>query len=251
MKKPLVEGDHRLQRRVICHEVLDESSTVYLSTQQKKIELVKQMWTWYCTQLHNYPLLTKCATACFVASAGDMLAQCVAQTSNTTTSTKFAGNYDLGRTVRFGIYGACIGAPFSHHWNRFLDARIVAKRGSILSLNSAVFKKTVLDQVIANPLMTAVFFLSIGVMEQMQFKENQRRLEQSWRSTVLISYTIWPAVSFCSFALIPIHFRTIFTSTVGLGWGAYMSYSLSTANKEGCKRADNECACIPHQATSA
>jgi hypothetical protein len=51
--------------------------------------------------------------------------------------------------------------------------------------------------------------------------------DQFW-PMVFAGQKLWPAVSIVNFTLVPLHFRTLVGSVVGLFWGIYLSLISST-----------------------
>lgn len=44
-------------------------------------------------------------------------------------------------------------------------------------------------------------------------------------STLLASYTLWPAVNILTFKYVPCDLRILFANIIGLFWGTYISLS--------------------------
>lgn len=130
-------------------------------------------------------------------------------------------DYDLIRTLRFGLFGFAIGGPFNVWRFRLLDRFIkdTSLRGSV--------KKAVIDQIVVPPAFTALLFAYLGLAKQLSWEEMKVSFETDCVEVTINSYKVFPLVSIISFAVLPKHHRIVFFNLVALFWNVYVSHASS------------------------
>ncbi|XP_072539568.1 mpv17-like protein [Salminus brasiliensis] len=115
--------------------------------------------------------------------------------------------------VAFGFHG-----NFSFLWLRFLERRFPGKSISM------VLRKLLLDQTVAAPLATSVFYTGVS------FLEGKKDILEDWRKKFLNTYKTglmyWPFMQFLNFSLVPLYLRTSFTGCCAFVWATFLCFSL-------------------------
>lgn len=114
--------------------------------------------------------------------------------------------------VAFSFHG-----NFNFFWMRFLERRFPGTSAGM------VLRKLALDQSIAAPLATSVFYTGVS------FLEGKEDITKDWREKFLNTYRtglmFWPFVQFLNFALVPLYIRTTFTGCCGFVWATFLCFS--------------------------
>lgn len=168
-------------------------------------------WQFYLKSLEHKPLLTKAFTNFFLTVVSDSVAQLIGGIIG----------YSLFRCVRLGLYAATIGAVSGHYWHKWLDCSCFPREPTAWK---TVGSKIALDQMIFTPLMTGLFFAFLKAVEG-QPHMILPFISEKLGSTLLVGYTVWPAVNIITFRYIPQDLRILFGSAIGLFWSIYLSLS--------------------------
>ncbi|KAM7432625.1 hypothetical protein ABFA07_016985 [Porites harrisoni] len=169
--------------------------------------------TWYNEMLEKHPIRTKCITSGVLFAMGDFIAQKTAAGKNRSLDDK--------RLLRAIIYGSGT-APLAHvHFNflEWLVVRKIAFRASFVP-----FVKMFIDQFgYWAPCITAVYHVSMGVMEGLTYNETMYRLKTLYWPTLKACWMIWPAVMIVNFRFIPVAHQLNFCLAVSLVWATILS----------------------------
>ena len=136
--------------------------------------------------------------------------------------------WDRRRTVNMATSGFVVGV-FCHHWYNFLDHRIPGKRHI-----RTVFKKVMVDQLIASPIVILLFFVTLGLMKQESAAETMQEMKNKWIRLYAAEWIVWPPAQMINFYLLPTKYRVLYDSTISLGYDVYTSYVINepTSNIE-------------------
>jgi hypothetical protein len=168
----------------------------------------------YLILLEKYPLVTKSISAGVIGFWGDVLAQ----------SLHGKMSWNPTRSLQLGIYGLLFAGPLTHVWYNVLERWA----GNGTSFKIACIK-TLLDQTIAAPIFTCLFFTVNSAMSQLQethtfsFLLVQENVEKNWWSTLIVNWSVWPACMLIGMRWIPLHMRVLYGNVLGVFWGAYLS----------------------------
>ncbi|KAI3437713.1 hypothetical protein D9Q98_000161 [Chlorella vulgaris] len=171
---------------------------------------VRGAWNWYMEALDQRPLLTKAATSFVCVCVGDSLAQAIG-----------TAPFSASRILGIATYSCTVGAATGHYWHRWLETHVSPDNPTS---DSAVGTKILLDQAVLTPVMTAVFFAALKLMEGrpdaiLPF------MQDKYVQTLLAGYAIWVPWNYASFKFIPQDLRILAGNVVGIGWGMYVSVS--------------------------
>jgi len=171
----------------------------------------------YMASLEHQPLLIKSITAGVVAFGGDALAQTI----------ESPGSWNAPRSIQLGLYGLFVAGPLTHAWYQVLER--IAGGGN--SLKTAL-TKAAMDQSMAAPLFTGIFFAVNSLMAQIaesrtvSLVQVHNTLARNWWSTLLVNWTFWPAMMLVGMKYVPLNLRVLYGNVLGVFWGAYLSHTL-------------------------
>ncbi|KAG9277508.1 mpv17-like protein isoform X2 [Astyanax mexicanus] len=158
--------------------------------------------------IKSFPWVSNVTVYGCLFAGGDLAQQCLSGSEK----------LDWGRTrnvavVAFGFHG-----NFSFLWLRFLERRFP---GNSVSM---VLRKLLLDQTVAAPLATSVFYTGVS------FLEGKNDILEDWKKKFLNTYKTglmyWPFMQFLNFSLVPLYLRTIFTGCCAFVWSTFLCFSL-------------------------
>ena len=118
---------------------------------------------WYTSALTAHPLLTKATTLFFISAFSDWNAQNIANRGKAAADPAAPRTpFDPRRTMTFAVMGATFIAPIVHYW---FEALNTLAHSSLLEGRPAgvvVLVQTLLDQLLAAPVVLASIFMVIG-----------------------------------------------------------------------------------------
>ncbi|XP_062875178.1 mpv17-like protein [Trichomycterus rosablanca] len=142
-------------------------------------------------------------------AGGDFLHQCVAH--------RGSRDLDLKRTRNVGLVAFCFHGNFNYFWLRALESRFPGKSVGMIA------RKLVLDQSLASPLATSVFYTGVSALE------GKEDIFEDWREKFFNTYKTglmyWPFMQFLNFLLIPLYLRTVFMGCSAFLWAAFLCFS--------------------------
>uniref|UniRef100_A0A915JDS0 Mpv17-like protein 2 n=1 Tax=Romanomermis culicivorax TaxID=13658 RepID=A0A915JDS0_ROMCU len=125
--------------------------------------------------------------------------------------------HDWRRTGRFMIIGFCLGA-FGHKWYGILDRWIKEKTGR------ALFRKIFVDQVVASPIMNAIFIGGSTLLEGNDIRKTVKEFRRKFPHIYVADWCVWPPAQFVNFYMVSPQLRTVYVSMVDFLWYRYSSY---------------------------
>uniref|UniRef100_A0A1I7SA39 Mitochondrial inner membrane protein Mpv17 n=1 Tax=Bursaphelenchus xylophilus TaxID=6326 RepID=A0A1I7SA39_BURXY len=125
---------------------------------------------------------------------------------------------DYQRVLNFGLVTMAIVGPIQFHWFRFLSRFI---EGTSFKTG---FKRMVVDQLIAAPLLTSLFLFNIQLLESKSIDTSINRTRNVLGAVMTNNYKLWPMVQLINMSVVPLEYRIIFLQFVGLFWNCYISY---------------------------
>ena len=118
---------------------------------------------WYTTALTARPLLTKATTLFFISAFSDLNAQSIANRGKVAADpTAPHPPLDPHRTLTFAVMGATFIAPIVHYWFDALNALAHSPLLAGRPAGVVVLVQTLLDQLLAAPVVLASIFMVIG-----------------------------------------------------------------------------------------
>ncbi|CAL1602001.1 unnamed protein product [Knipowitschia caucasica] len=157
--------------------------------------------------IRRFPWVTNVGLYGCLFAGGDLVHQCFSSSEQVNwTQTRNVA------IVAFSFHG-----NLSFFWMRFLERTFPGNSFRI------VLRKLVLDQTIAAPLATSVFYTGLS------FLEGKEDITQDWREKFLNTYKTglmyWPFVQFLNFAMVPLYMRTPFTGCCAFVWATFLCFS--------------------------
>ncbi|KDN41878.1 protein SYM1 [Tilletiaria anomala UBC 951] len=152
----------------------------------------------------------QCATAGVLFATGDVIAQQAVE--------RKGKQHDIYRTLRLGAYGGLIFAPIASTWFGKVLERVNtgSKAGNVVT-------KVALDQSVAAPVFTAVFFSATTIMAGGSQGDVKQKLNESWWTTLKTGWMLWTPVQVINMAFVPVQQRLLFVNVVNLGWNTFLS----------------------------
>ncbi|CAM9471059.1 unnamed protein product, partial [Scytosiphon promiscuus] len=130
---------------------------------------------------------------------------------------------DFSRSAKVGLLGILLNGFALGAWYRVLDRYIGSDRTRI----QQVLKKCVVDQMVYAPFSITSFVGYAAVLNgggpSKVLGDTKRNLEETFWSTWLMDWKVWPAANLVMFRFIPSSYRPSFASVVQVAWQAYMS----------------------------
>lgn len=120
------------------------------------------------------------------------------------------------RTVRMGISGLTVGVV-CHYWYQYLDYLFPKRTFKV------VVVKILLDQFICSPFYIAVFFLTMGLLEDTTWEELQQEIREKALVLYAAEWTVWPLAQFINFLLVKPQYRVFYDNTISLGYDIFTS----------------------------
>jgi protein Mpv17 len=88
----------------------------------------------------------------------------------------------------------------------------------------SVVQKMLVDQIIFAPFINCVFFIANGILDGKSKAQISTEIDSKYKHTLVSNWTLWPFVQIFTFGMIPLNYRILFVSSVGVGWNTYLSF---------------------------
>ena len=141
-----------------------------------------------------------------------------------------AYSYSVIRTFRFFLFGGLVVAPIFHVWFGALDSvvgRMMAKNLLSTAISNSPkkigFVKLLIDQTVMAPLFTLIFFVSMGILENLSPSGIWEKTKNGYPQALMGNYVVWPLSQFINFSFIPLQYRVLWLNGTGFGWNAFLS----------------------------
>jgi len=164
---------------------------------------------------------TKALTAASLSALSTVLARWL---TSETPSENTAGAPELleklpawfqSRSAKMFAFGLLFAGPSAHYWNLWIEEVF---KGAPASALTAV-KKVFLDQVTYGPLCNFAAMAFIGLLVEGQpIRQWQRTLKQTFVTTQIKGWKVWPLATLINYKLIPVDLRPLFMNLVALFW---------------------------------
>ncbi|XP_035253203.1 mpv17-like protein [Anguilla rostrata] len=165
------------------------------------------MRTVFLKQTKRFPWIANVTLYGCLFAGGDLAHQCIAQREE----------IDWNHTRNVAVVAFSFHGNFNYFWLRGLERRFPGRSASML------LRKLLLDQTIASPLATSVFYTGVS------FLEGKEDVLADWRDKFLNTYKTglmyWPFMQFLNFVLVPLHLRTVFMGCGASLWAAFLCFS--------------------------
>lgn len=153
---------------------------------------MSRLLKWYQGHLARTPIGTQLITTGILFGAGDVLAQQAVERRGPL-------DHDLLRTGRMAFFGAALAGPVFVGWYRVLDRYV-----NLATPNKTLLARVALDQGAFAPVNIAFFFASQGILEGKTFGEVGQKISDSWGTTLIANWKLWPAVQLLNFKFVPL-----------------------------------------------
>nr|CAH0110802.1 unnamed protein product [Daphnia galeata] len=165
------------------------------------------------TMFSKYLLVTNVTISTTLSGVGDALQQ----QYEIVTGDNPNLTWDKKRTLDMSATGTVVGV-ICHFWYNWLDKRFPGKAFKIIA------KKLMVDQMCFSPFLIAVFFGTVGILENMSTEEVLEEIKsKAWR-LYAAEWVVWPPAQIINFYLLPTRFRVLYDNTISLGYDVYTSY---------------------------
>ena len=206
--------------------------------------MLRRLGALYLRANERSPVLTQCASAGIIATAGDMSMQLLERRNRASkTSTDMSptpSTIEWERTGRLAAYRATMFAPAYVLWLRLME-RVIGTSGL-----GVVLKKVVLDQALWTPPSMCVLYGWMGLAEHAQERvaaaggvvaalqatggvsdaardgiavlragldQGVERARECLWPTLRVNWPVWGVVGIVTFGFVPLHLRVIWVST--------------------------------------
>jgi len=124
---------------------------------------------------------------------------------------------DKGRLTRMGVTGF-IQSPPHYYFYKYLDQYYPGRTMKVIS------KKILLDQLIACPMFSVLFFLPMALMEGKTLANSWSEFVKKFPTVYLVDWVLWPPCQIINFYFIPTHYRLLYVNSVTVLWNVFLSY---------------------------
>lgn len=175
--------------------------------------MAQQLWSKYCDLLVTRPLITKGLTGGTLFAIGDLLAQKLDGTLDTT-------GYNPKRSLIGFCWSSCIFTPIGHTWYAKIFPRYLPQ-----TTTQHTIAKVALDQLCFSSVINTLYLSYTTTAHRGEF--NLAAIKAKWDAdfwTILkANWSLWVPVQFISLKFIPIPLQMPFLNVVVLFWSAYLA----------------------------
>uniref|UniRef100_A0A8C5G441 Mpv17-like protein n=1 Tax=Gouania willdenowi TaxID=441366 RepID=A0A8C5G441_GOUWI len=162
----------------------------------------------FLKHVRRYPWVTNVTLYGCLFAGGDFVHQWFSRGERT----------DWKQTRNVAVVAFSFHGNFNFFWMRFLERRFP---GNSVRM---VMRKLFLDQTMAAPLATSVFYTGLSVL-----LEGKEDIFEDWREKFLNTYRVilmcMSLSQFLNFALVPLYMRTTFTGCCAFIWATFLCFS--------------------------
>ncbi|CAM9467187.1 unnamed protein product [Ectocarpus sp. 8 AP-2014] len=204
----------------IVHSIVTVDATMWRgwTLQETLIRLPWDNWDSYEMGLLEHPIITKTAINVGIYLIGDWLSQVKWGREEDVALWEF----DLQRTLRNGLIGACFG-PVVHFYYNFSDWVLPPS----VPINRPF--KIMLDQSIYFCSKCAVYILLVSLLRGDSFEEARGTVKEKLKGVVTTGWRFWPFVHIFTYFLIPPRHRVLWVNCVDLLWSSILAGMTSGA----------------------
>lgn len=153
----------------------------------------------------KYLLATNVGLSVGFSVIGDALQQHIRLIRN------FQDDYDHRRTGKMGLAAVSFGFV-CHYWYLWLDRFLPGYTVR------TVVKKVVLDQIILSPVMWAVYFASLSLIELSGWQKFKERFWSKGGRLYIAEWIVWPPAQVVNFYFLPTRYRVLYDNVISLAF---------------------------------
>ncbi|MBN3320976.1 MP17L protein, partial [Atractosteus spatula] len=161
----------------------------------------------FLLQAKRFPWITNVTLYGCLFAGGDLVHQCLTHRDG----------LDWRRTRNVAVVAFSFHGNFNYLWMRALERRFPGRSARM------VLRKLLLDQTVASPVATSVFYTGVSLLD------GKDDVLQDWREKFLNTYKTglmyWPFVQLLNFLLVPLYLRTTFTGCCAFLWATFLCFS--------------------------
>eukprot|EP00659_Diplonema_papillatum_P007990 gene7990-12282_t len=101
---------------------------------------------------------------------------------------------EVARCGRAAAWRMFFHVPILHTWLNFLEKHVTGA-----SVRAVVTKKVLCDQLVASPIVHAMFFYYMTFAEGGTLQDGHQKLSDCWLRTMCFSYMLWPVAHMFTF----------------------------------------------------
>ena len=154
-----------------------------------------------------HPILKASLTSCTLYVLGDVINQQFIEKSL---------DWNVSRTMRFGLTGACLHGPWFYMGFKQLDTLLPSK-----TLKVAIYK-SLLGQIGLFAPFVGFFLTFTALVER---KDVWKYVKERYWDINRTGLYVWPLANIINFMFISSLYRVAYVNVVGLGWNTYLSFA--------------------------
>lgn len=171
------------------------------------------MFSKYASLIEKRPILTKCCTAFFTVSAGDILCQTLEHIRS-----PCEWKYDFIRTAKFASF-AFMFTPFAHTHYSVIMPKIFPSPDK-----STLVKSVIFDQTVYTPVYFLAYFAYMNCISGKSFDDLSCQLSIKYFESLRANWIFWPLIMLGGFIYVPVMYRVLYINVFGIFWNTYFSY---------------------------
>jgi hypothetical protein len=197
------------------------SADYFVLSQPKK----NSFFSWYSRQLDEQPIFTKCASACLIASSGNIFAQGIQHyKAEEKDKNKNGFVIDLGQVGRFAFLNAVFVAPVLHHWYQFINRAVPGKS------MSKVLQRVFWDEFVFSPVYIPVFLGGLWSLEGATPQKIKSMIYKEVPPIIVAEWIMWVPTMAVTFRYVPVKFQVLVINCVGVVWQTFLSFMANKAH---------------------
>jgi len=183
------------------------------STPKNNINANSKSWQPFVQKLFSGKnlLISNTVICCLMSGVGDLVLQSYEKLKSRRR------NIDQRRTCHLALSGLTVG-PACHFWYHILEKYLPGRTISI------VLKKVFVDQIIFSPICLALFFVTLGVLDDSSFMDICREIYYKGKIIYTAEWCVWPPAQLVNFYFISLRFRVLFDNIVSFGFDIFQSH---------------------------
>lgn len=180
----------------------------------------KRATDWYAQMLESHPYKTQMVQSGILGFAGDYTTQ-IFEHKWAEDEGKKPKPWDFRRlaaVTAFGVFGM---GPMGHAWYEYLDKftdRYCKSKASMIGV------KVFGDTFVFGPVCLWLFFVSVSIMEGIEWNKISRKLWRDFVPTYIVDYSMWPIVQGLNFHFVPVRHQLLVVNFMCYFDDIFLSY---------------------------